>query len=90
MKWYQEVMTVQKLKDGGDSSQLESGDVLSAVEAILKSVDQDKLAMFFARKTPEEGIAADEAKKEMESKKNAVIQAYRIEAKVYTELRVSI
>ena len=73
----------------GSSSDLDSKGVTDAAQAVLAAIDQSELALYFARKTPEAGPEADEARKKAEAKRDALIMTYKTQARTYNALLVN-
>lgn len=61
--------------------------IIRAADDILAAVDLVELAVFFARKCPEEGPDASERKKEAEDKKNAVVEALSAKIEALMDLK---
>lgn len=63
--------------------------VFTASRAVIDAVDQSKLGLFYARKTPLEGSKADEEKKDMDTKKDALLEAFKAQGTVLNAILVS-
>ncbi|GMH33052.1 hypothetical protein BSKO_00886 [Bryopsis sp. KO-2023] len=55
-------------------------DIVKAADEVVSAIDQTELAVFLARKTPEEGKEASQRSKEMSKKETAIIDALKAKA----------
>jgi tripeptidyl-peptidase II len=61
--------------------------IVAAADAVLSAIDTTELAVYVARKTPEEGAGAAARKKEMDEKKAAVIEALAAKCSALMDLQ---